>query len=304
MADQLRESRRHVDVLGHQEPFAALENRHVGAEAREDVTHLRGDGAAADDDHRGRQVVDAHDVVGGEVAARARGPGSTGRTVASRRRRRCGVRSAARRRPRAPWVRRTERWCGTPRRRTVPGTGPRASSVGSSRPKMRSRIRGQSTPSKVARTSRWAASRTVRADVGGDHVHLRRDAATVQARAAELVLLDDRALPALELRAEHHVAAAGTDDDQVVFAHPASLVAPASGTVLGASCGCSRRAPGCSVRSDRRWTVRTARWPRRRGSPSRPPGGRTCSRTRRSRGSGSTGCTWCGRRRSRRGASA
>lgn len=57
--------------------------------------------------------------------------------------------------------------------------------------------------------------------VGGDHQHLGRDAAAIQTRAAEAVLLDDRRAEVRELAAQEHVAAARSDHDQVVVLHVA-----------------------------------------------------------------------------------
>ena len=68
-------------------------------------------------------------------------------------------------------------------------------------------------------------------DVGRGHEHLRRHTAAVEARPAELVLLDHRGVPVLQPGTEHHVPAAATHDDQVVLTHERSLAARAPGTV-------------------------------------------------------------------------
>ena len=57
-------------------------------------------------------------------------------------------------------------------------------------------------------------------DVGGVHEHLGRDAADVEAGAAERAVLDQRDVEVLEAGVEERVARAGADDDQVVVAHP------------------------------------------------------------------------------------
>ena len=60
-------------------------------------------------------------------------------------------------------------------------------------------------------------------DVGGVHEHLGRDAAHVQAGAAEGAVLDQRHVEVVEAGVEEGVARAGADDDQVVVAHRSRL---------------------------------------------------------------------------------
>jgi hypothetical protein len=52
-------------------------------------------------------------------------------------------------------------------------------------------------------------------DVGGVDQHLRRDATTVEAGAAEGAAFDHRDAPAVHLGADQRVAGTGTDDDEV-----------------------------------------------------------------------------------------
>ena len=89
-------------------------------------------------------------------------------------------------------------------------------------------------------TSRPRAARlaTALGQVGGVHVHLRRDAPDVHACAPERALLDDRDVEIVELRTRDRVARAGADDHEVVvpLRHPSiSCVGAASSAVSSAS---------------------------------------------------------------------
>jgi hypothetical protein len=61
-------------------------------------------------------------------------------------------------------------------------------------------------------------------DVGGVDVHLRRDAAHVQAGAAEDPVLDDRDVGVGEAVVRDRVARAGADDDEVVVGHGPTVI--------------------------------------------------------------------------------
>ena len=83
-------------------------------------------------------------------------------------------------------------------------------------------------------------------DVGGVHEHLRRDAPPVHAGAAEVPLLDDRDRQVVELGAEDGVAAAGSDDDEVVL-----LEAVHCGNGTGRRCWRDVRPAACVQASTR-----------------------------------------------------
>ena len=68
-------------------------------------------------------------------------------------------------------------------------------------------------------------------DVGGVDVHLRRDAADVEARAAEDAVLDDRDVEVVEAVVDDGVARAGTDDDEIVMAHDVEANRRSTGAV-------------------------------------------------------------------------
>ena len=88
--------------------------------------------------------------------------------------------------------------------------------IGSIRPKIRSRIIGQSAPLNWVSMPSLAECRRRHRDVGRQHEHLRRDAAPVETRPAEHIALDEGDLPVVqELR--NRVARPAPDDDQVVL---------------------------------------------------------------------------------------
>ena len=65
LREQLGEALRDVFVLGSQQHFGAVEDRHLGTQPREHVAHLDGDVTAADDAEPVGQRVEAHDRVRG-----------------------------------------------------------------------------------------------------------------------------------------------------------------------------------------------------------------------------------------------
>ena len=91
------------------------------------------------------------------------------------------------------------------------------------RPKIRSRMSRQRTWSTRGVDAERAASAIVLGHVGRVDVHLGRDAADVQAGAAEGRVLDDRDVQSSNRRPEG-VARAGADDHEVEVAHPPTVL--------------------------------------------------------------------------------
>jgi hypothetical protein len=225
--------------LGIQVTQQLLAAGHLGdvrAQRREDVPELRGDESAAGDDDVVRQFLDPHDGVRGVV-----GDGVQAGDVGDHRARSGGEHIAV------------GRDVGVPAgvqldvHRLRPGEPPGAGVHGDVRalvalpvPPAAYGDRVDAAEDAVADgapvhvldvsldAERRGAVQRVR-DLGRVLEHLRRDAAHVQAGAAEEIVLDDRDGPVVEGRSGYRVAGAGADDDEVVMGHGPKAMRPAFG---------------------------------------------------------------------------
>ncbi len=202
-------------VLGGEQPWPALHDGDFGAEGAEDVPELRGDVAAPDHDQRGRHLGDAHDGVrrvefhlvqardrwddrarpgGHHNPVRAQVLVADLQDVRTHKPGRVGIDVD-------PVLTSISNGAVMEGVDAVEDAGPDGEPVDP--------VEGGVHPESVPLAD------GVRG-VGGDHQHLGRDAAAIQTRAAEAVLLDDRCAEVRQLAAEEHVAAARSDHDQVV----------------------------------------------------------------------------------------
>ena len=218
---QLREPSGYVLVLGHEQSRSALHDGHVAAERVEHVAQFGGDIPAADHYEGRGNLFDAHDGVGGvEGDVLEPGDGRDARPRTHRHHdpgrgqlliphpqhsrgdetRRLGIHVDA---VAAAIVDRAV----VKRVDATEDTGPDARPVNS----VECGVNAQAL-----------ALRDRSRRIGGDDQHLRWDAATVKAGAAEAVRLDDSRPHGIQLGPEQHVAAACPDHDQVVGPHCSS----------------------------------------------------------------------------------
>ena len=264
---------RDLDLVVAQQRLTALHLGHRHAERREHVRHLAGDEAPADDRHPGREGVQPHHGVGGvhpvlgvgraqavDVEADGVAPGGDDEPVGG------------------------HLLAGREGEATLAGEGgvgavqggvllpaavglaagrdrvdPPEDAVADGRPVDRGLREGHAEPVGLVRLEH---------PVGGQHEHLRRDAADVQAGAPEGAALDDRDVEAVELRDQQRVARTAADDDQVVVRHGRQRRRrPSTGSAGGDA---SSTARACGFRAVRRAGEggvdegRSRRWVRRR----------------------------------------
>jgi len=217
---------RDVAVVVAKQHVGAVDQRDLGREAGEDVRELGGDVASADDDETARQLVDAHDGVGGvdavgglRQAGHVEGPGP----------RAGGDDDVRRGDPRVADLQRRgvdEAGLAVEDRDVLAALAPVEAAGGDGVDAAEDPVadrRPVGVPELELHT-KPACLGDARGEVRGQHEHLGGDAAAVEAGAAErLVALDQGDIPVGEPFVDERVPGPGTDDGEVEVLHAAIL---------------------------------------------------------------------------------